>query len=394
MSEKSDLEILAELGVEPIRPTKTATTPREARIIAGFEDIQRFVEEHGHPPRHGESPDIFERLYATRLDQLRALQECRPLLEGIDHQGLLNTHSAHDARNLETLDDDALLAELGVAPEDTADISELRHVRSRAEVRAAEVIAERARCEDFAEFKPLFAAVREDIKAGRRETRRYAKMAGIKQGEFFIVSGQLAYVADVGEEFETDYERRDSRLRVIYDNGTESNMLLRSLQRALHRDETGRRVTDPNAGPLFDQQLEAEGSETGTIYVLRSLSDHPDVAKNREIIHKIGVTGGQVEKRFANAQKDPTFLMAPVEIIATFQLIDINRIALENLIHRFFAPARLDILIQDRFGDPVRPREWFVAPLSAIRDAVGRMQDGSLHHYEYRPSHAALVRRK
>lgn len=393
MSEKTDLEILAELGVEPIRLTKTATTPKEARIIAGFEDIQRFVEEHGHPPCHGEGLDIFERLYATRLDRLRALDECRTLLEGVDHQGLLANDSTDDGRGTEALDDKALLAELGVSPDETADISELRHVRSRAEVRAAEEIAERARCEDFAEFEPLFAAVREDIKAGRRETRRYAKMAGIKEGEFFIVSGQLAYVADVGEEFETEYERRDSRLRVIYDNGTESNMLLRSLQRALHRDETGRRVTDPNAGPLFDQQLEAEGSETGTIYVLRSLSDHPEVAKNRKIIHKIGVTGGQVEKRFANAQKDPTFLMAPVEIIATFQLIDINRTALENLLHRFFAPARLDILIRDRFADPVRPREWFVAPLPAIQDAVAKIQNGSLHRYEYRPSQAALVLR-
>src|SRR3546814_5440557 len=103
-----------------------------------------------------------------------------------------------------------------------------------------------------------------------RQTRRYARMAGIKQGEFFIVNGQIAYVAEMGEEFETEYERRDSRLRVIFDNGTESNLLLRSLQRALHRDETGRRVTEPEAGPLFAEEDQYEGTETGTIYVLRS----------------------------------------------------------------------------------------------------------------------------
>ena len=118
-------------------------------------------------------------------------------------------------------------------------------------MRAADEIGERTKCADFELFEPLFQAIREDLKSGLRKTRRYARMAGIKHGEFFIINGQMADVADVGKEFETEYERRDSRLRVIYDNGTESDILLRSLQRALHRDEAGRRITDPLAGPLF-----------------------------------------------------------------------------------------------------------------------------------------------
>ena len=71
------------------RRRRAGAPPREERIIAGFEEIQRFVEKHGRAPQHGEDRDIFERLYAVRLDRLRALEECRSLLAPLDHQGLL-----------------------------------------------------------------------------------------------------------------------------------------------------------------------------------------------------------------------------------------------------------------------------------------------------------------
>lgn len=219
-------------------------------------------------------------------------------------------------------------------------------------------------------------------------------MAEIKKGEFFIVGGQIAYVAELGEEFITGYERRDSRLRVIYDNGTESDVLLRSLQRALHRDEAGRRITDPVAGPLFAGESEDGDLASGTIYVLRSKSDHPLVAANRDVLHKIGVTGGDVARRLANAKLDPTFLLADVEIVATYNLSNINRTKLENLIHRIFDPARLDIEIKDRFGNPVIPREWFLVPLFAVDEAVERIKDGTITGYVYEPKEARLKPRQ
>jgi hypothetical protein len=245
--------------------------------------------------------------------------------------GVANVHVEQHPGDV-ALDRVARLEAVGIAPGGAIGMCELAlvEVEVAAVIRAAEEIADRMKCEDFATFEPLFAEVRDDIRTGRRKTRRYAKMAGIKQGEFFIVNGQIAYVAEAGEEFETKYERRDSRLRVIYDNGTESDILLRSLQRALHRDESGRRITDPDAGPLFSDEIDAPGTETGTVYVLRSMSDHPDIVQKRDIIHKIGVTGGDVEKRMVMAERDPTFLMAPVKIIATYRLVDINRTALRT----------------------------------------------------------------
>ncbi|MGB7102020.1 MAG: GIY-YIG nuclease family protein, partial [Xanthobacteraceae bacterium] len=169
--------------------------------------------------------------------------------------------------------------------------------------------------------------------------------------------------------------RTDARLRVIFDNGTESNMLMRSLQRALHKDEAGRRITDPVAGPLFADKAADDDIESGTVYVLQSKSDNPEIAARRDLIHKIGVTGGKVETRIANAALDATYLLADVEVVATYKLFNINRTRLENVLHRVFAPARLDLTIEDRFGNPVKPKEWFLVPISAIDAAVEKIKD-------------------
>jgi hypothetical protein len=377
---------------------KGGRSPREERIIAGFEEIQRFVEKHGRAPQHREDRDIFERLYAVRLDRMRALEECRPLLAPLDHQGLLAGAESAAVAPVESIDEDELLAELGGAA-GSSDITELRHVRTSADKRAAEEIANRQKCEDFDRFKPLFEKVQNEIESGVRQTRPFELKAEIRPGSWFIVGGQKAYAAEKGEVFTNAQGKTDARLRVIFDNGTESNLLMRSLQRALHKDEAGRRITDPVAGPLFASEdgplfagENAEGDlASGTIYVLRSKSDHPSVAAHRDVLHKIGVTGGNVAQRIANAKLDPTFLMADVEIVSTYELYNINRTKLENLIHRIFDPARLDIEIKDRFGQPVR-REWFLVPLFVVDEAVERIKDGTITGYAYDPKAAALVR--
>lgn len=380
---EDDDALLAALEYEVEAKNTSSRSPREERIIAGFEDIERFYEQYGTLPTNGEDKDIFERLYAVRLDKIRASEDCRTVLAGLDKHGLLQgqptgTHSAAD-----DLDDDALLAELGVLEAGENDITKLTHVKTRAEIRAAEEIAKRAPCLDFENFKPLFMAVQEDLKVGTRQGRRFKEDAKIEKGEFFILGGQIAYVAEVGEEIKAPNGATDARLRVIYDNGTESDLLMRSLQRALYKDEAGRRITDPSAGPLFSDAHEEGDIESGTIYVLRSKSDHPLIKDSRNVIHKIGVTGGKVEKRFANAKLDPTFLMADVEVIATYELSNINRVKLENLIHRFFEPAKLNIEITDRFGNPVIPREWFLVPLFVIDEAVEKIKDGSIVDFRY-----------
>jgi hypothetical protein len=387
-----DLDQLAEELADFAPPEKKGgRSPREERIIAGFEEIQRFVREHGHEPRHGEKLDIFERLYAVRLDRIRSLEECRSLLSPLDHQGLLRSAPATIPGFAETMDDDELLAELEGAA-GSSDITELRHVRTSEEKRAAEEIANRQRCEDFADFEPLFEKVQEEITSGIRNVKPFELKSEIRPGAWFIVGGQKAYVADMGDIFTNAQGRTDARLRVIFDNGTESNMLMRSLQRALHKDEAGRRILDPVAGPLFTGELEEGDELSGTIYVLRSKSEDPQITAHREVLHKIGVTGGRIETRIMNAKLDPTFLMADVEVVATYKLSNISRVKLENLIHRIFDPARLKIEIRDRFGNPIIPREWFLVPRFVIDEAVERIKDGTITDYVYDPKAAGLVR--
>ncbi|EMT5437088.1 GIY-YIG nuclease family protein [Stenotrophomonas maltophilia] len=394
MADMDDDDLLEALGVEAA-PNKAAThTAKQERLIAGFEDILRFVETHGRAPQHGEDRDIFERLYAVRLDRLRGMPEARDLLAPMDTAGLLDGQVAATV-NPDELDEDALLAELGVdAPAGEDDITRLRHVASFAERKAAEEIANRTRCEGFEEFQPLFESVENDLKEGRRKTLRFGRDASVLQGNFFILGGQMAYVAEVGERIRAPNGEADARMRVIYSNGTESNLLQRSLQRALYKDETGRRITDADNGPLFGDTLEPDDIKSGTIYVLQSRSDHPFVTQHRELIHKIGVTGGKVETRVAAAKDDATYLLAEVDIVATYKLAHINRTKLENLFHKIFAPAQLDLTIEDRFGKPVKPREWFLVPLQAIDEAVSRIRDGSITDYIYDPKSARLKAQK
>ncbi len=393
-----DDALLAELGVEVEVKKVAVRTPKEERIIAGFEEIQKFVDENGHLPQHGEDKDIFERIYATRLDQIRKQQDCRDLLSGIDHQCLLDAATTTVEEVAEGLSDDELLEELGVSISAQDDVRNLRHVRSGAERKAAEEIANRERCADFDKFKPLFDTVQKELDSGARITKKFHKDAGflktdIKRGQFFILGGQTGYVAEVGETIKAPNGEQDARLRVIYANGTESDILLRSTVRALYKDDASRLISEPYAGPLFSNMEEEDDLASGTIYVLRSNSKDPRISERRDVIHKIGITGQNVEKRIINASNDPTFLLADVEIVSTYKLFNVQRTKLEGIIHKFFGPARLDIQIKDRFGKPYEPREWFLVPLFIIDEAVEKIMDGTIGNYYYEVKNAKIMAR-
>ena len=256
MSTAQELEgddLLDALGVEAEEPKTGGYTPKQERLLAGFEDVLRFRETHGHAPQHGQTSDIFERLYAVRLDQLRKLpEEDLALLRPLDRFDLLRASKGEAERvgeRLGDLDEDELLAALGEGEEG---IGKLVHVQSIEIKREAPAyVADRVKCEDFDLYQPLFEAAQAELAGGRRTAKRFVQDASIEAGDFFILSGQMVYVAAVGEAFKTPNGEKDARLRVIYANGTESNILIRSLQRALYKDAHGRRVTQESLGPLF-----------------------------------------------------------------------------------------------------------------------------------------------
>jgi hypothetical protein len=264
MASDFDLDQLAAELAEFAEPAReVARSPREERVIAGFEEIQRWVAEHGRSPQHGEGLDIFERIYAVRLDRIRDQPELRAMVEPMDNQGLL-AEGGDRAGDPAAMSDDELAAELAGISDVESDITTLRHVRPRAEIQAAEEIANRRPCTDFEKFRSLFDQIRVDLRNRVRQALPFNKDIGnnidaqIRVGDLYIVGGQLAYVAEMGEKYQTPEGAPQARLRVIFGNGTESNLLIRSLQNALYKDVAGRRITEPMAGPLFTADADAD----------------------------------------------------------------------------------------------------------------------------------------
>ena len=243
-----DLDLLGALGVDAAPAAAAARSAREQRIMAGFEEVERFVREHGRIPQHGERRDIFERLYAVRLDRMRESAECREVLKDLDSRGLLGAAAqAETSPVTREPNDEELLASLGVAASAAEGVTKLVHVRSRDEIKAAEEVAQRNLCKDFDVFRPVFEIVQRELESGARRTVKYQDDAEVVKGDLFILDGQKVIVADVGDRFVSDYGRPDRRLRVVYDNGTESDLLVRSLQRALNKDKASRRITEPGS---------------------------------------------------------------------------------------------------------------------------------------------------
>jgi hypothetical protein len=391
-------ELLAEndeLGLLNVKPLVVNSTTEADRIKQQFEEINVFVDRHGYPP--GQGPDgqkasVRELQLQMRLKAYQASREIADQLRAIDRHGLLaaSIPAEPEPKTLDDildLDDDLLIAP-------GSDIFDFRHARPVAA--RPDKVSERKACKDFEQFKPLFAACVSDLTAGTRKSMPFANEQEIKPGEFFILNGVMVYVAEVNDPHIRN-GKRNARLRLIFENGTEGENLLRSLATQLYKDPNGRRISDPVVGPLYNPEpttktIEVpEGRVTGCIYVVKSLSSIPEIARLYDNLFKIGFTTGRFEDRIRNAKDDPTFLLAPIHPVRTYDAIDMNTNKFENLMHRFFAEARLDIELKDRFGKPFRPREWFLLPLPVIDKAIRMLLDGSIIRYRYDTRTAEIV---
>jgi len=390
MIEKSDKELLDALGVEVQKKISYSKNSKEEYIISGFEEIQAFFEKFRRIPENNAEKDIHERILAVRLNQIKINEEILNILKPFDKQGLLNKVTLKDNFIDENLDDEQLLKELEITSEEN-NIFNLKFVRSSQDRKIAELFANREKCQNFEDFKHCFDSVQTDLEKGLRKTSLIKQRPQIKKGMFFILSGLKTFVADVGDEFMQDYGISDARLYLVFDNGTESRMLLRSFQKALSLDEGARIISNNDFGPLFSSIREKDDQLTGTIYVLRSKSSHPYILENRQLIHKIGITTNTIEKRISGAKLSPTYLMADVEIVASYKLYNLKISKFENLVKKLFSNAKLNIKINDRFGNPVSPEEWFLVPLDVIQDAIQKIIEGSITKYIYDPSLAKMV---
>lgn len=367
-------ELLKMLGedefglLEP--PVRAAAMSGEDRIVAAFEEIVDFTRRHGRPPSENLS-DIGEFKLAKRLQGLCQDDSKRALLEPYDIMGLL-VEPAPPATIAEAVANDPFgLLEGG------EDLFELRHVPKAQTM--PEEIARRRPAPDFDDFRQMFANCHADLRAGRRKLVPFRNPLEIRPGRFFVQAGVLVYVAEVGELKRNEIKKANARTRCIFENGTESALLLQSLASNLYKD--GKRVTVPDKETLAEMGL-ALDTPMASVYVLRSLSTDPQIA-GIPTLHKIGSTSDTADSRAARATSETTFLGAPVEVIEEYRVPRGVEGKMERLLHRLFAPARVDAWFERDGRTVAEANEWFAVPFALIDEAVSLIETDAIVNYEY-----------
>lgn len=378
-----------EFGLLDVKPAAAAGRLADHADEAVLRDVEAFHAKHGRlPDPDAASHDemrlgvIFRKLAKAPSEALRAM----------DRRGLLDlTDGASPQRSWrddpsddevpDSLDDIFADDDLDV----TAGLFELRHVTPAAERHLPDHRADFVPCVDFEVFEPKFLEMQQELEAGDRIATAIEKRMVIDpyEGDFFIRNGLLTFIAEKSE-MTARGGSRDYRLRIIFSNGTESDPLASSFRKSLNDDKTARVVQRRGLGALDPEWESDKLALSGSIYVARSLSTDPAIAAERNILHKIGVTSQDVRRRVADARNDPTFLLAPVEVVATFALQNLPRARVEELLHRFFEAARpAELFITDRFGKRVNPREWFYVLPEHVSQAANLLKEGKLHQYRY-----------
>ena len=374
------------LGLLEIKTKASSVMSADERLFASFEEINAFMREQGREP--AASREISERKLYSRLKALRAYPEKAALLFEMDVFNLLGGQKMPAPKKIETIDDvledDALglLGDEGRDESDADDIFTLRNIPKSTDT--PEYIANRKPCENFAQFEVLFKQNQAALLSKKKRTKPFKSVEQIKKGKVFILQGMLVYVANVGQWEKKNFGNRDRRLYCIFENGTESNMLLRSLASALWKDENSAELVEADQMEMYQEseQITEEDKTTGIIYVLRSLSTDPRI-KSIKDLYKIGFSRQSLEERIQNAEKEPTYLMAEVKRVTAFQTYNLNPQKLELLLHTFFAEACLNLDIFDGEGKRHTPREWFIVPLHVIETAVRLLVSGEIPDYRY-----------
>lgn len=383
--DKDDLLKLIEdddLGLLNVKPKMSAVATADERLVTSFHQINQFVLGHGREPQSGNG--IQEHQLYARLRGIRESHTKMEALAYLDEHGLLSVPQKEITSIDDIFDDD----DLGILGNEAESIFTLKHVSK--ETTMPDYVASRKPCKDFEIFEQKFMQCQADLASGKRKLWPFKNEQQIQKGYFFVLKGILLYVAEVGE-VEKNNGKKNARLRCIFENGTESDMLLRSLSAELYKD--GRRVTEHEDHLLngFDNITE-EDEETGYIYVLRSLSKRPEI-QEIDNLYKIGFSTVPVEQRIKNSEKEPTYLMAPVHIVEAYQCYNMNPQKLEQLLHTFFGSSCLNIDVFDENGQRHNPREWFIAPLDIIEQTIHFVLNGDIVNYRYDPARNEIIGR-
>lgn len=384
------------LGLLNIKPSNSPARNEDERLVASFMEIVEFFEKFNRLPNIDN--DIQERNLFERLKGLQKNSFKIEKLRKYDDYNLLNSEKTEPITIDNLMENDPL----GLLDDDSMGLFDLKNIQPKDKTRAeTDFVARRKPCSDFTNYEPLFKNVHKDLKDGKRKLIEF-KLGNLREGAYYVHNGILFFVEKIEISKKDHYKadgtrvREDGRSRCIFENGTESNMLKRSIEKLLYTN--GQVVTEN-----IDQYNEAfvekfsniteEDKEVGYIYILKSKSEKKEI-KEIPHLYKIGYSKTTVEDRIKNAFLEPTYLMADVRIVMVYKCFNMNPQKLEQLLHNFFGKSCLNIDIFDINGNRHTPREWFIAPLPIIEQAIHYIISGDIIYYRYDPLNEEIVGRE
>ena len=382
-------------GLLDVKPKKSAERTSDERLAASFDEINEFFEKNNREPKP-DPTNMFEYTLYSTLKGLRENDEKINTLEPQDKFGLLRIEKKEINSIADIFGDDSF----DILGDDTEGLFDFKHTPKDLERASSDFVARRKKCKDFDKFENLFTEVQNELSSGERQLVR-CKEKHMAPGNYFVHNGILMLLLELStdktEKIYRDGKRvlTDGRTRCIFENGTESNLKFQSIARALRAN--GKAVTQNkeqvNVELIQDlSEISDEDKETGYIYVLKSKSPREEIS-SIDNLYKIGYSSTSVQERIKNAENEPTYLMASVEIESSWMCYNLNAQKFEHLIHRFFGHICLEVDVFDNSGIRHVPREWFIVPLNCIEQAISLIISGEIVDYRYDKAHESIIKK-
>lgn len=388
LSKIFESDLLGLLAVD--EPKATPASLQDSRLIDSFQEISDFYEANQRCPELGDN--IGEYRLASRLAAIKKDPKKVKTLLPYDYYNLLESEETKSVSVEELIRDDPLGLLNG---DDEADsIYTLSHVKPSERLRP-DYIAHRKVCKDFDLYEEAFQRIHDDLEHGRRRLVEF-KEGDLHEGCYYVLRGVVLYLEqNLAVKQKIEYKsgakvRREGRTRCIFDNGTESSMLYRSLGKALKLD--GFCISDLIEQNENSVSIDSSDVQNGYIYVLRSLSRAPQIRSIRNL-YKIGYCSGDVTTRIKNAVHEPTYLMNDVEVVLTVRCYNLDVPYLEASIHSFFSNVNVCFEVRDNEGIMHYPKEWFTVPLNIIEEAIPFIVDKKIDSYRYDKNLQMIIRK-
>jgi len=375
-------------GLLDLKPQTSNVKSEDDRLVDSFEEINAFIDKNKREPS---TSSMSEYGLLAKLKIFKENESQKKILKPFDRHNLLG----HVEMENTTIDDIFNDDDLGLLESDKElDIFQFRHTPNPQDRAETDFVAKRTSIKEkeFEKYEKMFQKVHQELKEGKRKIKEFKDVEKhLKEGRYYLLDGILLYLEranfkrDKNDLSKNMINRKDGRTRIIFENATLSNMLYRSLSKSLYSN--GKIVTQSNDS--YNQKLfcdtdfvKKEDIQTGWIYVLKSKSENPKISTITDLF-KIGFSTTSVDERIKNAKNEATYLFASVKTVAVYKIYNRNADKLENLLHKFFANACLDVDLFDKKGQRITPREWFVVPLKIIEEAISLIINESIVNYEY-----------